>query len=116
MEHAGLYVSDVRSRALEQQLQGIPQAVVLENAFRQQYLFVPNMKLKRPEIPGNPLNTGTPLFGVTCLCLVSHAWIFRSPRARLFVSSKHWGEGGGEGKGVVVVGILIVGYKPHIHE
>jgi hypothetical protein len=57
MEHAGLYVSDVRSRALEQQLQGIPQAVVLENAFRQQYLFVPNMKLKRAQIPDQPLNT-----------------------------------------------------------
>lgn len=57
MEHAGLYVSDVRSRSLLQQLQGIPQSVVLENSFRQQFLFVPNMQLKRPETPGNPLST-----------------------------------------------------------
>ncbi len=66
MEHAGLYVSDVRSRALEQQLQGIPQAVVLENAFRQQYLFVPNMKLKRPVIPDSPLTTGQGPQGCVC--------------------------------------------------
>ena len=57
MEHAGLYVSDVRSRALYQQLQGIPQSVVLENSFRQQYLFVPNMALKRPKVPSAPLTT-----------------------------------------------------------
>ena len=57
MEHAGLFVSDKRSEALCKQLQGIPQAVVLEDKHHQQFLFVPNVQLKRPPILDAPLST-----------------------------------------------------------
>lgn len=56
-EHAGLFVSDARSRPLARQLAGLPQSVVLEDRYKQQFVLVPNVELTRPADPARPMST-----------------------------------------------------------
>lgn len=57
LDHAGWFVSDVRSDALARQLRGIPHAVVLANDQDRITVLVPNYEVKRPQVKDRPFGS-----------------------------------------------------------
>lgn len=57
LEHAGLFLSDVRTELIQQLMSGLDYSLLMEDNQRELYLLLPNSTLHRPNIRASPFST-----------------------------------------------------------